>query len=52
LLDEVDGFLNLNELEFFRNEYGRDEGNGDMRSASDESCEARGSREVAEALKR
>lgn len=50
LLDEVDGFLNLNELEFSETNVEEMKKLG-YEVASDESCEAKGSREVAEALK-
>jgi hypothetical protein len=49
LLDEVDGFLNLNELEFSETNM-EDMKKQGYEVASDESCEAKGSREVAEAL--
>ncbi|MBU3968222.1 MAG: radical SAM protein [Euryarchaeota archaeon] len=49
LLDEVDGFLNLNELEFSETNMEGMKKQG-YEVASDESCEAKGSREVAEAL--
>ena len=49
LLDEVEGFLNLNELEFSETNMEGMKKRG-YEVASDESCEAKGSREVAEAL--
>lgn len=49
LLDEVDGFLNLNELEFSETNMEEMKKRG-YEVAGDESCEAKGSREIAKAL--
>lgn len=49
LLEEVDGFLNLDELEFSESNLEEMKKRG-YEVASDESCEARGSKEIAEAL--